>query len=90
MAEIPVDRGEGAEGAADGHRDPHDGAGATEEERMGTSDASRAEIEREITKRRMIESITSVVLVVLYMAFSLVRDRDPGVVALDGADDWAE
>jgi hypothetical protein len=50
--------------------------------------AVAAEVEREITKRRLIESITAVVLVVLYMAFSLFRDRDPGVVPLDSADDW--
>lgn len=57
----------------------------------GTSDASSkgADIEREVTKRKLIEAITSIVLVLLYMAFSLLRDRDPGVIALDGAaDDW--
>lgn len=61
----------------------------------GTADASGSragtvEVEREITKRAMIEAITSVVLVLLYMGFSVLRDREPGVVALDGSeDDWA-
>ena len=53
------------------------------------------EIEREVTKRHLIEAITSVVVVVLYMAFTLLRDRDSGVVVLDEdnrgpADDWKE
>ena len=47
------------------------------------------DVEREVTKRALIEAITSVVLVVLYMAYSFLRDRDPGVVALDGSDDWS-
>jgi len=47
-------------------------------------------IEREVTKRRLIESATNVVLVVLYMIFTLVRDRDPGVVALDPDDSWKD
>lgn len=45
------------------------------------------EVEREITKRHLIESITSVVVVVLYMVFTLLRDREPGVVVLDPDDD---
>lgn len=52
---------------------------------------STVEVEREITKRRLIESVSSILLVLLYMAFSLIRDREPGVVALDGTgDDWDE
>jgi hypothetical protein len=47
------------------------------------------EVEREITKRRLIEAVTSVLLVVLYMAYTMLRDRDPGVVALDGSNDWS-
>lgn len=47
------------------------------------------DVEREITKRRLIEAVTSVLLVVLYMAYTMLRDRDPGVVALDGANDWS-
>lgn len=47
------------------------------------------DVEREVTKRALIEAVTSVVLVVLYMLYSFLRDRDPGVVALDGSDDWS-
>jgi hypothetical protein len=58
-------------------------------------DPIEIEIEREVTKRHMIEAISSIVVVVLYMAFTLLRDRDPGVVVLDerdkgAADDWEE
>jgi hypothetical protein len=50
------------------------------------------EIEREVTKRQIIESVTSVLVVILYMIFTLVRDRDAGVVVIDPdeRDDWAE
>ena len=53
------------------------------------------EVEREVTKRHMIEAITQVLVVLLYMAFTLIRDREAGVVVLDGSDngpedDWAE
>ena len=55
------------------------------------------EVEREHTTRALIEAITRLVVVVLYMVFTLVRERDAGVVALDPADDdvgpeddWAE
>ena len=52
------------------------------------------EVEREITKRRLIESITQIVVVILYMGFTLLRDRDDGVVVLDEdegpGDDWKE
>lgn len=53
--------------------------------------AVEIEIERERTKRHLIEAITQIVVVILYMAFTLVRERDSGVVVLDGdADDWKE
>lgn len=50
------------------------------------------EIEREVTKRQIIESVTSVLVVILYMVFTLVRDRDSGVVVIDPdeRDDWSE
>ena len=55
------------------------------------------EIEREVTKRRLIESLTSILVVILYMAFTLLREREAGVVVLDDEadglgpeDDWAE
>ena len=51
--------------------------------------STSAAVEQEVTKRKMIESVTTVLLVVLYMIFSLVRTREPGVIALDDAeDDW--
>lgn len=53
------------------------------------STSTSAAVEQEVTKRKMIESVTTVLLVVLYMIFSLVRTREPGVIALDDAkDDW--
>ncbi|MFK7929214.1 MAG: hypothetical protein AB8H79_13555 [Myxococcota bacterium] len=62
--------------------------------RRGQADV---EIEREVTKRALIEAVSRLVVVVLYMAFTLVRERDAGVVALDPEDDglgpeddWAE
>ena len=52
------------------------------------------EVEREVTKRQLIQSITTVVVVILYMAFTLLRDREAGVVVVDpdddGQDDWQE
>ncbi len=57
-------------------------------------DPVEVEVEREITKRQLIQSVSSLVVVVLYMLFTLLRDRDSGVVVIDpdGAaeDDWAE
>ena len=49
-------------------------------------------MEREVTKRQLIESVTTVLVVVLYMIFTLVRDRESGVVVIepDERDDWAE
>ena len=49
------------------------------------------EIEREITKRRLIESITQVVMLVLYMVFTLIREGSQEVVVMDkddAGDDW--
>jgi len=54
------------------------------------------EIEREVTKRQLIESLTSILVVVLYMAFTLLRERETGVIVLDDdgdygpEDDWVE
>jgi len=53
----------------------------------GVSVGAQEVIEKEITKRTLIESVTSVVLVVLYMMFSFLRDKEPGVVPLDGGQD---
>lgn len=66
---------------------------APRERRRSRRDSIDVEIEREVTKRHLIEAITSVVVVVLYMAFTLFRDRDTGVVVLDddrADDDWEE
>jgi len=55
-------------------------------------DSVEVEVEREVTKRQLIQSGTTILVVVLYMIFTLLRDRDAGVVVLDGdeGDDWAE
>lgn len=58
-------------------------------------DPVEVELAREETKRVLIEVISKVVIVVLYMAFTLLRDRDTGVVVVDegdkgAADDWEE
>lgn len=77
MGEIPVERS------------PSDGASGSRSDASSERRSAVVDVEREVTKRAMIEAVTSVVLVVLYMAFSFLRERDPGVVALDrGADDW--
>jgi hypothetical protein len=44
------------------------------------------EIEREVTKRALIDAVTRLLVVVLYMAFTLIREREAGVVALDPDD----
>ena len=54
------------------------------------------EIEREMTKRQLVESLTSILVVVLYMAFTLLRERESGIIVLDDdgeygpEDDWVE
>lgn len=56
-------------------------------------DGVEVEIAREETKRQLIQSVTSIVVVVLYMIFTLLRDRESGVVVVDpddGGDDWEE
>lgn len=76
--EVEEDRAEGAE-------EPR--------QRRVRRDAVEVEIAREETKRQLIQSVTSIVVVVLYMIFTLLRDRESGVVVVDpdeGADDWEE
>ena len=49
------------------------------------------QIEREITKSCLIESITQVVILVLYMVFTLIREGAQDVVVMDkddGGEDW--
>jgi hypothetical protein len=56
-------------------------------------DAVEVEIEREVTKRQLIQSVTTLLVVLLYMVFTLLRDREAGVVVVDpddAADDWDE
>ncbi len=51
------------------------------------------EIEREVTKRQLIQSVSTILVVVLYMVFTLLRDREAGVVVVDpddASDDWDE
>lgn len=100
MARVSVDvdepTGHGDVGATDAEGE----APRAEQRASGRSrrrvDDMAVEIEREVTKRHLIEAITSIVVVVLYMAFTLVRDRESGVVVLDESegggpeDDWAE
>ncbi len=75
--------------------EPDEEAPRARRRRRPDVDPVEVEIEREVTKRHMIEAISSIVVVVLYMAFTLLRDRDAGVVVLDerdkgAADDWEE
>lgn len=89
MTDVPVD---------DGLEEPEQ----TEEQESGRRASGQrnpgpeVEVEREITKRHLIEAISSVVVVILYMVFTLLRDRDGGLVAIDPEDDrgpeddWAE
>lgn len=90
MARIHVETGEG---------ESEDSETSTEEEprrrrkRGGTH--VDVEIEREVTKRQLIESLTSILVVVLYMAFTLLRERESGIIVLDDEDygpedDWVE
>jgi hypothetical protein len=91
--DIPVDEGP-PPGAADaGARHGH---GPREEERrrrkVDGATSATVEVEREVTKRELIKAVTTVLTVVLYMIFTLVRDRESGVVVIepDERDDWAE
>ncbi len=96
MARVEVDIEPDSTGADDGHQAEE----AVYEEPSASSGRRRkpaveVEIEREVTKRQLIQSVSSIVVVVLYMLFTLLRDRDVGVVVIDpddegAADDWAE
>ena len=64
-----------------------------ERRRRSKREPVEVDIEREVTKRQLIQSISTIVVVVLYMVFTLLRDRDSGVVVVDpedAADDWDE
>ena len=90
MARIHVETGEDAsdeapEGAEEEPRRRRRRTGGTHVD---------VEIEREVTKRQMIESLTSILVVILYMAFTLLREKESGVIVLDEdygpEDDWVE
>jgi hypothetical protein len=62
-------------------------------QRKSRRESVDVEIAREETKRQLIQSVTSIVVVVLYMIFTLLRDRESGVVVVDpdeGGEDWDE
>src|SRR5262245_9984781 len=67
---------------------------ASQERRSGSSQTGPGEgleIEREYTKRELYKSISAIVVVVLYMIFTLLRDRDSGVVVVEPEEgDWDE
>jgi len=89
-----VDIEGGDEGAEDiGAQEAKSGGPRRERERS-KRDPVEVEVEREITKRQLIQSVSSLVVVVLYMLFTLLRERDSGVVVIDPTggpeDDWAE
>ena len=77
---------------------PEGGEGAGAEEPASSGRRRRREpleieVEREVTKRQIIQSISTIVVVILYMVFTLLRDRDAGVVVVDpddAGDDWDE
>ncbi len=70
-----------------------DGPQAEEAPRARRPGSDAVEIERERTKQHLIDAISKIVVVILYMVFALMRDRDSGVVVLDekgDKDDWDE
>ena len=58
-------------------------------QRRSRASSTDPDVEREVTKRELIRSVSNILIVVLYMVFTLLRDRDAGVVVMDGdEDDW--
>ena len=91
MSAVEVDIAEEIGGAEAGPPPEQDRAGR--KGRRRAVEPVEVEIEREITKRQLIQSISSIVVVILYMVFTLLRDRDAGVVVIDpdeSTDDWDE
>jgi hypothetical protein len=81
MTDIPVDDDlEDVDGTEEVEPDP------PPRKRRGRRSGSDVAVEREVTKRHMIEAISSIVVVVLYMLFTLLRERDQGFVAIDPED----
>ena len=91
MARIHVETGEGdSEDTTESEEEPR-----RRRKRSGATHAD-VEIEREVTKRQLVESLTSILVVVLYMAFTLLRECESGIIVLDEdgdygpEDDWVE
>jgi hypothetical protein len=85
-------------GKAEGPEEPEDGPPPGQGPRKERSSQDRRaapteaiEIEREYTKRELYKSISAIVVVVLYMIFTLLRDRESGVVVVEPEEgDWDE
>jgi len=90
--DIPSGAGDGPEDSDSAGPEAEQAPPPREERRRRQTNSAEVEIEREVTKRQIIESVTSILVVILYMVFTLVRDRDAGVVVIDPdeRDDWAE
>ena len=86
--EIP--RGDDGADRGDGPDRDREGAGERRKRRREPVDNGEIEVEREITKRQIIQSVSTIVVVILYMVFTLLRDRETGVVVVDPdeSDDW--
>ena len=91
MARIHVETGEGdSEDTTESEEEPR-----RRRKRSGATHVD-VEIEREVTKRQLVEPLTSILVVVLYMAFTLLRERESGIIVLDEdgdygpEDDWVE
>lgn len=94
MARVEVEEGDevpvGAAFAEDTDEEPRPSRGAGRRRRP---EGVEVEIEREVTKRQLIQSVSSILVVILYMLFTLLRERDAGVVVIDDEgpeDDWSE
>lgn len=93
MSAVEVEIAEEIPGSGEPEAEPREEDRGERRQRRRRVDAVEVEIEREITKRQMIQSISSIVVVVLYMVFTLLRERDAGVVVVDPedpSDDWDE
>jgi hypothetical protein len=91
MTRIPLDVDEPFEEGSPTAREEKE---RREERHRARGTSADLDVEKEVTKRHLIEAITSVVVIILYMAFTLLRERDPGVVVLDEdegpEEDWKE
>ena len=95
MSRVSVDiAGEAKEAPFVGNPDPPDEEEEAPKARRQRKTTSDVAVEQEITKRHIIDAVSRIVVVILYMVFTLVREREAGVVVLDGSDgpedDWDE